>query len=108
VVPTKEIYLIAFGEPCVMFAASSKLFFARRWMTAIVQYRHSSGRPFPSYARQWLLTTALIKGTLGSWYGLQFRDSGWAPEDLFHSAEEFNRLVESGRVRVAQDNADAD
>jgi hypothetical protein len=106
IVPTRELFLLVEGEPAVMYASGSKHFFCRRWMTSIAQYRHPSGKPYPSYSRCWRLSTVQQHNALGHWFGLAFNDLGWAPEDLFKRARDFNRLVEGGGVRLSQPLAD--
>jgi hypothetical protein len=105
--PTVNLYLLLAGEPVVMYASRSKLFFARQWSTACAQYKHPvAGKSFPSYARCWQLKTALIKRALGSWFTLAFDDLGWTPKDLFERARDFNRLAEAGGLRLSQPMAD--
>jgi hypothetical protein len=104
--PTINLFLLIEGEPAVMYASRSKIYFAQRWLTAIRQYKHPSGKPFPPCSRCWQIKTALIKRTLGAWFSPTFTDNGWAPKDLFERGQELRRLVESGGMQLAQSVAD--
>jgi hypothetical protein len=107
---TREVFLLIEGRPYLLSCPSTRNQFAREWNTYCGQFMHpTTGRPLPSYAREYRLTTVPTSNTLGSWFKPKFTDLGWVGDvGTYIAARALNAIVESGRARGNyQDGADA-
>jgi hypothetical protein len=104
-VPTKELYLIAAGTCCVLYASGTQHQFARKLMTYMAQQKRSDGKVAASFSRLYRFYTAHDHNQLGSWWGLRFEDAGPAPVDRIAPALEFYKFAMSGALRLSAPEA---
>jgi hypothetical protein len=105
VTETREVYLIASGVPCVLYASGTQHQFARKWMTFMAQQKRSDGRVAATFSRCYLLRTESRSNALGRWFGLTFEDAGPAPVEQIPAALEFYRFAQTGALRLSAPDA---
>lgn len=80
--------------------------FSRQWMTQIAALRLPSGKPAPSRARQYRLTTVQKSNAAGTWFGLRAEDAGWIQDPLVYKlGTEMFEAIQQGKLRAAEPEA---
>jgi hypothetical protein len=84
---TWQLIVLADGEPWILPCHSTRITFARQWLTYIGNFNHpQTNEPLPSFCRRYRLSTAPRKNALGGWYTLSFDDQGWVSATEYAAA----------------------
>jgi hypothetical protein len=71
------------------------------WQTHFGQFLHpKTGKPLPSFARKYLLTTTPDSNDLGRWFAIRFVDKGWVSPAEYEAARALREVVARGAYRV--------
>ena len=104
---TAHHYVLILGESteqAIMPLSSTQLKKSRRWNSLMVNQRiDNQGKkiPAPPYAFSYKLTTVPESNEQGSWFGWNIGDPEMVTDiDLYRSAREFAKSVQSGDVEV--------
>lgn len=77
--------------PAELLCSGSKMFFSRKWNTAI-NTRCADG---PRYSAVWKLTSVKQKNDKGSWYNFNFEFAGFSPEELAADAAKLYEAIKA-------------
>jgi hypothetical protein len=77
---------------------------SRAWMSKmndkVVQDGDAKGKPYPSYAYLYRLTTEQRSNAQGKWFSLVAEDERWATPDEYLSGRRLNELFAAGELRA--------
>jgi hypothetical protein len=105
---TTETFWLIENQAYMLPLTSTGHQFYRTLNTHMLQFRYpNSDDVLPSFSRQYRVVTERRTNSLGSWFGLAFRDEGWASEAEYAAAKALNAIVEAGRARGDYQGADA-
>lgn len=77
---------------------------AKGWMTKIndkiINEGPNRGKPYPSYAHLYHLSTEPRSNKEGKWFGVVVKDAVWASAEQAAEGKKFNRLMTAGELRA--------
>jgi hypothetical protein len=108
-VDTLELYLLVSRDPYVFYCTSTKITFARQWISYTARLRHAEkGTSVPSYGHRFKLTTLLRAKGQYRWAIPVFHDLGEIEDGTaYRLARDFAQFIRSGQQRVAAPDEDA-
>jgi hypothetical protein len=92
---TQQLYLLYKNRAFELPLKSSGNDFFRDLLLHFRSYTDEQGREMPSYVRRYLFSTAPVRNSKGSWFGLTFADLGWVTGAEYDRARQLSETLDA-------------